>query len=145
MASTSALYLLNFSLYSGILFPWKKKMKESQGCAKTLESRISLGARSPLLTPSSHAAISSCLGPINSHLSSQENTSTDENHHQLRITNAFFFQGMILPSQKDLIKKKYGFLSDCFSLKLSESLCLIPSRCLLPLLTTSFFSKGNKN
>lgn len=53
----------------------------------------------------------------------------------------FFFQGMILPSQKDLIKKKYGFLSTYFALKLSESLCLIPSRCLLPLLTTSFFPK----
>lgn len=54
---------------------------------------------------------------------------------------------MILSRQKDLMKKKkiLNFFSFFFALKLSESLCLIPSRYLLPLLMTSFFSKGNKN
>lgn len=93
-----------------------------------------------LMTLSSNTIISSCLGPIKSHLTSQAN----ESHPLLRIKN-IFFQGMILPRQKDLIRKKYGFLSACLALKLSESLCLTPNRCLLPLFTASFFPNVAKN
>lgn len=69
-------------------------MKGSLGCAKTVECTASLGARSPMLTLSSHATISSDMGQINSHLSSRENVSTGESHHLLRIKyqfSSFFF------------------------------------------------------
>lgn len=78
------------------------------------------------------------------------NASTGERHHLLRIQNKFliFFSGNdSLKTERfnEEKKKILNFFSFFFALKLSESLCLIPSRYLLPLLMTSFFSKGNKN
>lgn len=96
-ASALALYLLNFPHFSGILFPWKKKMKESHGCTKTVGSTASLGARSlfppfPGVTQPGHhiPALSSCLAQVNSHLTSQANVSTGKSHHLLRINFNFF-------------------------------------------------------
>lgn len=148
-ASALALYLLNFPHFSGILFPWKKKMKESHGCTKTVGSTASLGARSLFpLFQESHSldtpALSSCLAQVNSHLTSQANVSTGKSHHLLRI-NFKFFSGNGSPKSERFYQEKMWIFVSLFC---SEALWISLSRSKQMSSTTAhyfFFSKGNKN
>lgn len=133
-ASASALFFLTFPHYSGVLFPWEKKTKESQGCAKTAScwknshSLIKVPTFAPFpgaTQPGRHTpAISSYLGPIHSCLTSQSNVTTDKTHYISKMKISSFLPGNNSPKPERFNHKEIlGF----FFFFLSETVCILLS------------------
>lgn len=143
-ASASALFFLTFSYCSGILFPWEKKMKESQGCTKTaVESTAALWSRSPPLPlfqephslgtipqPFLHAWDQDTHAYLQRQMSLLAKVATDQ-----ELWFFFFFPWKNSPKPERFNQEKLSF--GCVFFKCVSS-CLTVNRCLLPFLTTLF-------